>query len=298
MTELTGRSREWLESAALPGKTIVGTRPLSGGYRNDNLLLEYSDGGRLVLRRYRSGNRAEIEAALARRLDGVVPVPAVVAADPEGGALLLEFASGTPVDVLLATLSDDEAAAVGIAAGRTLAAIGTIRFERAGFFADGTLRPEPMGGAAELTGFVNDCLGRLAPGWGLTRSEQNGLRALAVDWAPLVRAIADGGRLVHADFNPKNLLAERTHDGWRITVLDWEFAFSGSPLADLGNVLRFGETAFTNGVLAGFGPLPACWRETARALDLFSVAEFLTRAPREPIAGDIRAAIRRMVAGG
>ena len=79
---------------------------------------------------------------------------------------------------------------------------------------------------------------------------------------------------------------------------DWEFAYSGSPLADLGNVLRFGETAFTNGVLAGFGPLPACWRETARALDLFSVAEFLTRAPREPIAGDIRAAIRRMVAGG
>jgi fructokinase len=81
-------------------------------------------------------------------------------------------------------------------------------------------------------------------------------------------------------------------------VLDWEFAYSGSPLADLGNVLRFGESPFTKGVLVGFGPLPPCWRETARALDLFSVAEFLTRAPQEPIAGDIRAAIRRMVAGG
>jgi hypothetical protein len=46
------------------------------------------------------------------------------------------------------------------------------------------------------------------------------------------------------------------------------------------------------------GHFPPCWRETARALDLFSVAEFLTRAPQEAIAGDIRAAICRMVASG
>jgi fructokinase len=291
MTEATGLAREWLETTALPGKTITRATPLPGGYRNGNLLLDCADGTRFVLRRYRDGSRAEVEAALARRLRGVVPVAGVVAAHPEGEALLLEFVPGTPVDLLLPTLTAAEARAVGVAAGRALAAIGTIGFEQAGFFTDGSLKPAPMDG--DLAGFVDDCLRRLDPGWELSESEQDDLRAVAVAWTPLV---PDSARLVHADFNPKNLLADPAPDGWRITVLDWEFAFSGSPLTDLGNVLRFGQTAFTDGVLSGVGPLPAGWREAARALDLFSLAEFLIHAPKLPIATDIRAAIRTVAA--
>ena len=46
--------------------------------------------------------------------------------------------------------------------------------------------------------------------------------------------------LVHSDYNTKNLLAARDERGeWHITVLDWEFAFAGSPMMDLGNFLRF-----------------------------------------------------------
>lgn len=289
MTEATARTREWLESVALAGRTITATKRLPGGYRNNNLLLECADGARFVLRRYPGENRCAVEAALAGLLDGVVPVAPVVAADPEGTVLLLGYVPGTPVDVLLTTLSEDDAHAVGVVAGRALAAIGTIGFDRPGFFTDASLRPETMSG--DLAGFVGDCLRRTDPGWQLTESEMDGLRALAVAWTPLVPQDA---RLVHADFNPKNLLAERTEDGWRVTVLDWEFAFSGSPLTDLGNVLRFGETPFTNGVVDAAGPLPGGWREAARALDLFSVAEFLTRPPRPPIARDIRGLVRRL----
>jgi aminoglycoside phosphotransferase (APT) family kinase protein len=293
MTEATARTREWLESVALPGRTIAATRRLSGGYRNNNLLLECADGARFVLRRYLGDNRCAVEAALARLLDGVVPVAPVVAADPGDTALLLEFVPGTPVDVLLKTVGENEAHAVGVVAGQALAAIGTVEFDQPGFFSDAELRPEPMSG--DLAGFVGDCLRRADPRWDLTESEQDGLRALAVGWTPLVPGDA---RLVHADFNPKNLLAERTVDGWLVTVLDWEFAFSGSPLTDLGNVLRFGETPFTDGVVAGAGPLPGGWREAARALDLFAVADFLTRPPRPPISRDIRGLVRRLAREG
>jgi fructokinase len=293
MTEATARTREWLESVALAGRTITASRRLFGGYRNNNLLLECADGARFVLRRYAGESRCAVEAALARLLDGVVPVAPVAAADPEGIVLLLEFVPGTQVDVLLETLGEDDAHAVGVAAGRALAAIGTIGFDRPGFFSDATLRPTPMSG--DLAGFVDDCLRRADSRWQLTESEEDGLRALAVGWTPLVPTDA---RLVHADFNPKNLLAERAEDGWRVTVLDWEFAFSGSPLTDLGNVLRFGETPFTDGVVAGAGPLPGGWREAARALDLFAVADFLTRPPKLPIARDIRVLVRRLAGEG
>lgn len=296
MTELTGRAREWVETVALPDVEIARVSALTGGYRNDNLLLEGVDGGRWVLLSYGSANRADVEAALAARLCGVVPVAGVVAKDPAGPSLLLDFVEGTAVDRLLPTLSTTEAEAVGVAAGRVLAAIGTFEFGRPGFFVDASLEPEPA--PTSLAGFVAECLERHDPDWQLSPYELDGLRSLADAWTPLVDAASDTARLVHADFNAKNLLASRDRDGWRITVLDWEFAFSGNPLADLGNVLRFGETPFTAGIVTGVGPLPMGWRDTARALDLFALADFLTRPPKQPLAVDILALVRKLAQRG
>jgi fructokinase len=269
------------------GLDIVATHELSGGYRNNNLLLECADGARYVLRRYQHENRAEVEAALARLMADVVPVAPVVAEVPD--ALLLAFVRGTRVDELLRDLPAADARALGEAAGRVLASIGTFTFERDGFFTGNTLTPSELPG--DLPGFVARCLDRMVPSWNLTPADQDGLLARAERYAPLLTSGA--ARLVHADFNAKNLLAERDGHGWRITaVLDWEFAFSGNPLADLGNVLRFGGTPFTDGVVAGAGPLPDGWRETAQALDLFALADFLTRPPKEPLASALREVLR------
>jgi aminoglycoside/choline kinase family phosphotransferase len=55
-----------------------------------------------------------------------------------------------------------------------------------------------------------------------------------------VLIVTDTGvrQLVHADFNPKNILVRGASVA---AVLDWEFAFSGTPLFDVGNMLRFAE---------------------------------------------------------
>ncbi|MDQ0379673.1 phosphotransferase family protein [Amycolatopsis thermophila] len=269
---------EWLDELGLGG---LPRRQLSGGYRN----AAWSLGDRFVLK---VGGRPAVEAALARLLPGIAPEVIAVT----NGASVSTFVPGVSAEVLLSRLGPADARELGVAAGRTLARIGEIHFTGPGWFLDHELRLGGMPG--DLAVFVAACLARLHPGWRLTEAEVRGLLVRARERAPLV---PDGeARLVHSDFNPKNLLAARTGDGWRVTVLDWEFAHSGSPLTDLGNVLRFGDTPFTDGVVEGFGPRPEGWREAARALDLFALADFLTRPPQEPLASRLLGVIRTAAA--
>ncbi len=45
--------------------------------------------------------------------------------------------------------------------------------------------------------------------------------------------------LTHCDFNGSNILVNKTAGLWKVAaVLDWEFAFSGTPFFDFGNLLR------------------------------------------------------------
>jgi hypothetical protein len=91
-------------------------------------------------------------------------------------------------------------------------------------------------------------------------------------------------------------------------VLDWEFAFSGSPLVDVGNMLRFREEqpdGFAAGFIAGYreagGLLPPGWPEISEALDLCALADFLTRPPGHRYFGKavalLRCRIERHAAG-
>ena len=274
MTELLGPAvQAWLTGVALPGRRITAVRRLTGGYSNDNCLIT-TTGGAFVLRRYLRRNSCALETALAARLARVVPVPEVVAADPTGDragepVLLSTFVPGRP-------LGDVTGAR---AAGAALARIGSVTFSAPGFFAGGTLEPDGAEPTAGLDHFVKRCLDEGNADGHLTDDEQRKLMRFAEEAAPALTALAGSRHLVHADYNPKNLLV----DGDRVTaVLDWEFAFSGSPLFDIGNMLRDPRPpGFAAAVLDGFraegGDLPPDWRRLSRALDLYSLADFLTR---------------------
>jgi aminoglycoside phosphotransferase (APT) family kinase protein len=282
----------WIEAVALPGRRIVSAQTLTGGYSNENIQIVVDNGGSYVLRRYRRGNACAVESALAVRLAGVVPVAAPVAADPGGAVagepvLLSVFMPGRPVSELLPRLDPGEAADLGRSVGQTLAAAGTVVLSAPGFFGGGDLEPGPPG-ADPVTGlpeFVERCLAEGNAAGHLSPAEQDGLRRLAERAAPGLATLRDQRRLVHADFNPKNMLAERRDGRWRLTaLLDWEYAFSSSPMFDVGNLLRHPHPAgFAAGFLAGFtahgGDLPPDWLRLSRGLDLYSLAELLTRPP-------------------
>jgi aminoglycoside phosphotransferase (APT) family kinase protein len=97
---------------------------------------------------------------------------------------------------------------------------------------------------------------------------------------------------VHADFNPKNLLVDPATGG--VTgVLDWEFAYAGAPLADVGNLLRFEtDRDFTAAVAEGYADrapdVPADWVDVARALDLFALLDLAGRGTADPVVADAR----------
>lgn len=306
----------WLGREALPGARIVGARPLTGGFSNDNLLLATDAGEQFVLRRYpRGNNTCAVEAALARRLasTGAVPVADVVAADPEGAAagepvMVSRFVDGELVSAVLPGLDAHGAKHLGRAVGAVLAAIGAVAFPRPGFFDGPDLVPGPEGmePTAELPAFVDRCLRTGNAHLALSAAEQDALRGWAAEAATVLDAVRGARRLVHSDFNPKNLLAAARADGtWTVTaVLDWEFAFSSSPLFDVGNMLRFRAElpppyadGFVDGYGAAGGHLPDDWPTLSTALDLFALADFLTRPPDHPFFGKAVARIRELLAG-
>jgi len=299
----------WLE-AVLPGQWATGQARLGGGYRNRNTRLDLDDGESVVLRQYEADAASRIcavEAAVLKRLRGVAPVPPLIAADPDGLAagqpvLLTEFVPGRPLAAALA--APGEHAGLGRATGRALAAIGTVTFASSGFFIDGTLEPSAEGLTGGLAEFVDTCLSAPGPGAGpalavLSPAEVDGLRALAAADEPFAARAGGASQLVHSDFNPKNLLV--AEDGSVSAVLDWEFAFSGSPLHDVGNMLRFERPpGFADGFIEGFadggGVLPPDWRRISAALDLFALADLLTRPTDHPYFSRAVTAVRARLA--
>jgi aminoglycoside phosphotransferase (APT) family kinase protein len=277
--------------------------PLEGGWSGQTFLAETA-GERTVVRIYPPGRRdeaaPEIDAAVLRLVHGLVPVPdvlevrrAVTAAD-QPGLLVTTLLPGVRGDVVLLSLDDDGAAVLGRRTGDLLADLAGMPTLRAGPFVDADLALGDFGMADGLPGFVTDHADAL--GWdpGLLRR----LESLAERGQALLDQV---GRtcLVHSDVNPKNLLVDPTN----LTVtglLDWEFAHSGHPFTDLGNVLRFDRRpAYVEAVLRAWcdrrGGTPQEALELARAADLWALVDLAARAGENPVA-DRAARLLREVA--
>lgn len=300
-------------AAAVGGRPVRSIRHAPGGYSND---MRRVDVGRpaasFALRVHRQGARAcAVEAALAALVGGTgVPVPDVVWIDP-GGAVaglpisLWTWSPGVPLDTALPIVDAPYGArCLGHAVGRTLAGIGENCFACNGFFTgvddtgavivnDALASDDP---GVSLVGYVEDRLGH--SGDELVRCYAD----LVCREAPALRPSRGRPRLVHADFNPKNLLVER---GGVSAVLDWEFAFAGSPLTDVANMLRHADTypaGYTDGFIAGFrdggGDLEPGWERQARLLDVFALVDFLAADPPRPLTAGARQLAARCVRRG
>ncbi len=269
--------------------------PLSGGWSGETFLAE-AGGERSVVRIYRPGRRddaaPEIDAAVLRLVRGLLPVADVlevrrgVAALDRPGLLVTSHLAGDRGDLLLPTLDDAQAAVLGAHLGALAADLAGMPTLRPGPFVDPDLRIGTFGVADGLPGFVADHAAALeAQGWAPGRVEA------LVAVARRAQELLDGvGRtcLVHSDLNPKNLLVDP--DTLAVTgVLDWEFAHSGHPATDLGNLLRFDRhPAYAGAVVSAWcdrhGSTPAEALDLARAADLWALVDLAARAGENPVA--------------
>jgi aminoglycoside phosphotransferase (APT) family kinase protein len=276
-------------SALVGGAQVV---PLSGGYSGETFLVTGA-GEQAVLRLYaRHPDRAAIDQALLQRLRGLLPVPQVLEAVtvPAGSDrppfLLLEALPGDRLDLVLPAADEALRRRLGDAVAGVLTLLATERMPRPGLFVDASLDPAPFPpDAGDQRDFLEASLGRP---WfaGLSDGDRDGLRAVARR-ASAVTATPARISLVHADFNPKNLLVDPATGG--VTgVLDWEFAYAGAPLGDLGNLLRFETDPVFAAAVAGTyvdraPDVPPDWLEVARALDLYALLDLAGRDHANPV---------------
>lgn len=290
-----------LSALLAPVGVMTSQEPATGGLANTNLRVVV-DGAPLHVRFWvRDPAAAAKELALHALVADRVPVPRLLYAAPDNPISGHPFAVMTWVDApRLETTPPD--AAVARAVGATLASIHAFTFARHGFL-DGTLRvvtPVSVGGAG-LLGFLREVFVDGPGGARLGPELTSRVLACAEREGPLLDEWTGPPCLTHSDYNGSNILVR---DGAVAAVLDWEFAFAGSPFVDLGNLLRppRGDdatfvAAVADGYRAAGGVLPAAWRRMSELMDLLAWADFLSRPdPDAALVADARTMVARTTA--
>lgn len=298
--------------AALGQRRPVCVTPLRDSSRRTWRVVVDGPAEAYVLRAHGHGSLAcAIETTLVRRLRGVVPVPELVYADPGGEVTgvpvtLTRWVHGQRLCDVLPRCDPGEVAELGYAAGTVLARIGTVTFDRGGSFgsADLTVRPTLGTPGQRLIGYAWDRLRRTV------RSMSDKLRRqfveLIVREAPLLNQIDGANQLVHGSFGMNTLLVARRTGRWRVVaVVGWSRGYAGSPLADLGSVLRGRDAlpaGFVDPMLTGFGEaggeLLDGWEKISRVLDAFALCDLLAADPPGPLSVKARNIAGQAVARG
>ncbi len=175
-------------------------------------------------------------------------------------------------------------------AGQHLGKIQKHRFASSGFF-DKELNIAHVISQKDYIEFSKDCLQQLAVMESLNSKTIHAIHDLVERFSSYFPNENDD-HLVHADFDPANILVERQGEHWRISgILDWEFAYSGSPLNDIANMLRYAHhmpEVFTSSFLDGLKEdyiLPTDWRTRIHMMNLLALLDCLALSPitRKPI---------------
>jgi aminoglycoside phosphotransferase (APT) family kinase protein len=284
---------ERIVQTAFPRAHVVDTLPLTDGWRNANFKLRLDcTPDPVVLRVYEhDASICQKEVDLIRLVGVSVPVADVIHAEAVGSEDVPPFAVMRFVEGIsfrdLARGGDTEAIAqAAYSAGETLASIGRTTFLRSGWLAPGPKVAAPLlEGTDRMPRFVDLCLASAHLRERMAVDLLDRAHALVWSWAPQLADLDEEACLVHGDFGKRNLLVRRIAGRWVVAaVLDWEFAVSSSPLADVGHFLRYerasrpvAEPHFSEGYLHAGGRLPQNWRQLARVVDLTALCESLTR---------------------
>ncbi len=283
-----------LVAAAFPSTELERYELLTTGLANTNLRFWLrGHPGSYVMRLYTrdSGAVARENALipyLARHAPRV-PVPEFIYAQLSPiPCSIWRFVEGELLQDLFLTASPAQLLQIANVCGQTLAELHGCRFERCGELgADLNVVREYGAPSAFVPQVIRDGLAGL-PGQRLGPRLSQRLTTALGRTEPLLREVDGDYRLVHADYKRPNLLLTRTPNGFRVAaVLDWEFAFAGPPLVDIGLFLRAGSAlpagfarAFAAGYQRAGGNLPAAWLALSRLVDLLSQMTFLD-GPRE-----------------
>ncbi len=284
-------------AVAFPHRRVSNCETLTGGLINTNLKITFDSGeAPVVLRIYRDGaDVCRKESQGLRLVRQTLPGPEVIHAQPEGmgdctAFSFLEYIEGITFQQLKRTNDLRAIQQAAYSVGQTLAAIGSYQFSKPGrLIVDDSSNGLSVGAPyVEAPNSVPRILDMFLESKILERRVGaefiDRLRTFVWSWAPRLLKIDDECNLVHSDFGNRNILVREVNGKWIVAaVLDWEFAFSGSLLLDVGHFLRYERDArplrepyFSRAFVEHGGTLPDDWRQIVRLVDLTSLVECLT----------------------
>jgi len=288
-------STELLVAAAFPNRRIVGHEVLTGGLINTNLKIHFeSDLDPVVLRIYRDGAAAcRKEAAIHELVRRDIPVPEIFYVASEGldGSppfAIVEYVEGLTFQQLKRTNDNAAIAQAAADVGKTLAAIGRFQFSAPGELTsyEGELvaGDKFIDGSDPIPRLVDRFLGSPVLQQRASTELIDHLHNFVWSHAAVLPQLENDRSLVHNDYGNRNILVREENGNWRVAaVLDWELAFSGSPLLDVGHFLRYElrsqslrEPYFSRAFVAHGGYLPDNWQSIVKLIDLTALVECLT----------------------
>ena len=272
--------------------------PLTGGYGGETYAVSAA-GEDAVLRLYvRQPARAAVDVSLMQLVRGLLPVPRVLDAKPEVSDegppyVLTERLPGMNLEKYLETAGEAQRQRVGEQLGELLVRLSGMPFLTFGEFVGRELTIVPFGDGGELVQWFDQHVEPM----GLTRDQVEAMHGVIDRAEDLAATGVDRVCLAHSDFNPKNLLVDP--ETAEITgLIDWEFAFAGSPYTDLGNLLRFcDDPVLGEAVLRVVRTGPELGDrivERGRVADLWALIDLASRPAANPVAAAAHALITRM----
>lgn len=285
--ELPDGTIEKMIAHAYPDKKLISHELIFGGCANLNIkILLQGAKHPLILRIYlRDKDAAYREHKLAALLKPTIPIPLTYYIGQLNDYVfaIIEFIPGISLRELLLSELSPNINTIMHEVGVILSNITKYEFSKSGFF------DKNLNIIHELTDdfaliFAKECL-----------QDVNVISSLDSDTISKITAyfekyhqffpVTHDKHLVHADFDPSNIFVDKMNGDWKVTgILDWEFAFSGSVLHDMANMLRYAhkmppeyQHAFLNGLMSQGVVLPKNWQITVNLLNLLSLLDCLKR---------------------
>lgn len=276
---------------AFPNAPLLSYEIVTQGCDNINIKIILENGTfnlRIYLRDKGAAYR-EMQIAGIMRFDIPIPETLFVGDQIQGSTTyrfaITQFMEGTPLRDLLLNYPEEIWRDVMLDVGTLLSEFRRLSFSQAGFFDEHFDIPKPFQ-PNDLTSYIEACLSNSQVKETLGDAVFQQLRDIFQTHRHLLPDESEA-ILVHGDFDPANILVHQIDGKWRISaILDWEFAFSGSYLWDVANMLRYAhkmpasyQESFIQGLEQEGIELPDNWRSTIALLNISSLLDILMRHP-------------------
>lgn len=192
---------------------------------------------------------------------------------------LIEWIDGTLMREVVLSKNKQAISDCAFEAGQYLNQLRQIKFSRGGFF-DENLNVQPFAEAEKYLPYILNILKEPIVVESLGNELLSNVTSLVEKNADLLMDV-DNANLTHADYDPANIIVKNTGEKWKIAaILDWEFAFSGTYLMDIGLMLRYShklprfyEDKFIEGIQSTGFKLPETWKKQAKLDDLLCLLQ-------------------------